>query len=329
MKILIAATSRNGERFQGRGVEGDGCIYVCDYNKENQSIQQLSVKYLPKPLFIGRDKRLGARGIIKASDNHIFCANHDALFLMDDDLSIKKGISLPSMGDIHDIVCHPTQPHIYVTCSSSDSIQIFDYSLNHIGGWRACDQAPLAKYMNQKHISKRNVPIRFHNRKNFSLHDYRKSFNGDVFHLNSVFWWENSMIVSFSTLAKLFDTTHNQFIDLPFNIENKNNKGGRIHGGIVCKNNLVILNTHHNVIERYNLHSKKCITKLEIHRNNSELLNTNGFLRGMLYLNDNEFLVGQIGPTIFYCNFSTGEVRELINFEKSNQWSIYSIANMQ
>ena len=329
MHILISATSRSGKRFQGRGVEGDGCIYVCHYDQKRHTLNPEKRIYLPKPLLIGRQHRLGARGIAKLPNGKIVCANHDSLFLLDGNFNISKGISLPSMGDIHDIVIDPTKPQICVTCSSSDSIQYFNFNLEHQGSWRACNQPALAKFMNQKHLLKKNVPVRFHNRKNFLLHDYRKSFNGDVFHLNSVFWWKDKTLTTFSTLAKVFNITDNEFIDLPFRIKNKLRKGGRIHGGIVDQDILTILNTHYGAIERYNLQSPSLVSRISIHNTLKPTpLKQIGFLRGITRLSKDEYLVGQIGPSIYYCNFMTKEIKQIANFENSDQWSAYNICRV-
>ena len=325
MKLFLSATSRSGDRFQGRGVEGDGCIYICDFDIPKMNIQHKRTVYLPKPLFIGKRHRLGARGILNLSNGLIVCANHDSIFLVNQNFVIHKAVSLPSMGDIHDIVIDKEQDCIAVVCASSDSIQYFDYKLNHIGSWRACTEEPLASLM----VKKQNAPIIFRNRRNFHLHDYRMSFNGDVFHLNTVFDWQSDKIAVFSSLAKLYNITRQQFVPIDFCIDNPKRKGGRLHGGMIRKNNLVILNTHHGLLERYNMQDYKRISYLQCfdaRTNSTPHVSPVGFLRGLYALSDNEFLVGQIGPSIYYCNFVTGEVSQLINFENSDTWSVYNIA---
>lgn len=326
MRLLISATSRSGKRFQGRGVEGNGCIYICDLNIGNRELHLCDQIYLPKPIFIGREHRLGARGIAKLPTGLIACANHDSLFLFDKNMQIKKSISLPSMGDIHDLLINESEEQIYATCSSSDSIQFFDYNLNHVGAWKACEEKSLSHLMKKK----KNAPIRYANRQNFPLHDYRMSFNGDIFHLNNTFKWNDDRYIVFSSLAKLYNINKHSFCKIDFGIDNPNAMGGRLHGGILRKNNLVILNTHYGRVERYNMIEQRRVSYLNCAKplptsSGLNRVKQYGFLRGMYALSDNEFLVGQIGPSIYYCNFSTGEVSKLIDFEGSNKWSIYAI----
>ena len=334
MRVLISATSRSGKRFQGRGVEGDGCIYVCGYNPTSKVLQRVKAVYLPKPLFIGNKHRLGARGLAMLPSGNIVCANHDSVFLMEPEgFTIINGMSLVSTGDVHDLVLDKANKRIAVTCASSDSIQFLDYNLNHIGGWKACEVKDLHPYMVKKHKRKMNVPIKFDNRQNFPLYDFRMSFNGDVFHLNTAFMWNGCLYTIFSTMAKLYNITENKMMDMDFNIVNPYYKGGRLHSGVIHGDILTILNTHHGIVEQYNMKTQKRIRGLKCKdsASSSSGLSSvlqNGFLRGMLALGPNEFLVGQIGPRVYHVDFSTNKVKELANFEGSDRWSVYAMATL-
>lgn len=327
MRILISAASRTGKRVDGRGAEGDGCIYVCNFDNDAHTLTLQSKFHLPPPQFL--TQRMGARGITGLPNGDVVCANHDSLILLDNSLKFKKHISTKKTADIHDVEYDKSTGCINVCCSTSDSVQMFTPELLSVNEWRACDHPKLSRKME----TVPNTPITFSNRDKHSLFDFRHSFAGDGLHINGCFRWNDEFYIASSTLAKIFNTAQGKFLDLNFSIHNPEFVGGRIHSYSLTGDVLTMLNTHHGLVQQYNLNTCEKVAELVCRRPAGRTTGLPrakgmGFLRGLHKLSDHEYLAGQIGPTVFYCNFKTGVVKNLIDFEKHHAWAVYGIAGV-
>lgn len=326
MRILISAASRTGKRVDGRGAEGDGCIYVCQFDHDNLILTLHRRLHLPPPQFL--TQRMGARGIASLPNGDVVCANHDSLILLDKSLAFKRQVSTNQTADIHDVEYDDSTGCVNVCCSTSDSVQMFTPDLLSVNEWRACDHQLLSKHMET--VPK--TPIVFKNRDKHTKFDFRHSFAGDGLHINGCFRWQNEFYIASSTLAKFFNTQRGEFLDLDLGIHNPQFTGGRIHSYSITGDVLTMLNTHHGLVEQYNLRTRDKVGELVCRRPSGKstgLPRTKhmGFLRGLHKLSDHEYLAGQIGPTVFYCNFKTGVVTSLADFEQHHAWAVYGITS--
>jgi hypothetical protein len=280
MIIGVTTSIRSNQRVVDRSEEIEGILFLGKLDISNSRFDVYKRITLPKNSF--SPSRNSLRGV-EIFNGYLALSDCTSVYLIDPKtFEIVNQYTSKITGEIHTL--KTIQNILYVSCTNSDHIIGLDSSFNLVYQWDAKNIPDLIKMTNQ---NVRPMDV-----------DYRNVRKYDTFHINDVYTnSENDLIVNISLYHRLFNITKNKIISLsdkiPYLTKIFNNGRPYIHDGYHLEDKFYINDTKHGKFEAYDGDYSKLWDVSVILQNKTEPHLSRGWLRGMEYLGDHLFILGQ------------------------------------
>lgn len=307
-RILLTTSLRSGRRVDGRGEEVGGSLLLGTLDLEEGCFHCERQIDLPESPHI-RGRR-SARGVSPFAGGVAVC-NATEVFLFDPDLrEIRATASDPRLGDIHSLAVQDGV--LYVTAAAADSLLGLDAGLHPVFSWWAGEEPALDRHLKDEHREEHRAG-----------RDFRVRGGGawERFHVNHVAATpEGDLVVNLPYLdpgpgeSKLWNVTRRRFhLPAPPG-RDPDPLPGRIHDGVILESGYYLAWTQTGRFVKLCPETGEPVASVDCSfplgtTTGSPIAARHGWLRGVLHLGGELFLVGQSRLTLFLVDMAAGTRR--------------------